>query len=183
MPIAPPVHPGREPKILIIFGPRIKQSKALRGISCMRSGVNYFVFLALIGCLMGKARSAEFGLVTGIGEPFGRAGISIQIGIQSWYFSAARHFAWSDYTAGLAKEIFRIGGNHYFTAGASYGHNFEYKESEDFRSRVCFGIYDTHDFGKKSKFKSYYGFQLARYFVEAGDFAIVIPILGIGYFF
>ena len=125
----------------------------------------------------------EFGAGVGVGEPFGRAGVALHVNNSNWELFIARHLAWNDYAASIYGRLFGLGAKNQIMLGATYAYNFEEIASGPYRQRISLGAFDLHDFGNKSGFKAYYGFQLARYFPNKNDFEIVIPIIGIDYSF
>jgi hypothetical protein len=138
--------------------------------------------LLLLG-LVSAGNALEFGAGVGIGEQFGRAGVALHVNNKWWEADIARHVARNDYTASISGKIIGLGQRNQLMLGLTYAYNFEEVASNGYAQRICLGAYDLHDFGKKSGFKAYYGFQLARYFPDKNDFGIVIPIFGISYSF
>jgi hypothetical protein len=128
----------------------------------------------------GKPRAIEVGLGTGLGDQFGVLGTSLHLQHDQFYASVGKHLFHSGFSISSGYEFLSLGQKHNFTVVATYGRSYE-NIVEEMRNRICLGVLDSHDFGRPSGFKAYYGFQVMRYFYDAKDFAILIPIVGISY--
>lgn len=127
------------------------------------------------------AHSTEVAVGSGIGDPYGRAGVHFSIGNPSFSVSIARHLAWPDYTLTLTRKIRNLSARHALQISLTGSHNFIEDINEMYQQRICLGLHITHDIGNPAGFQVDYGFQVLRYFWKADELTTVIPILGLRY--
>ncbi|MDB5047524.1 MAG: hypothetical protein JWO30_595 [Fibrobacteres bacterium] len=119
----------------------------------------------------------EYGVTTGIGDKFGRAGFGFQILGDRAEFTIAKHFAWQDYSAQFALGMWQLNPRHLIMADFTYGMFWEEAD------RICIGVFDRHDIGEARGFRLYYGINYLRFQLSPSRLLFIIPIFGTSYSF